>query len=359
MSKINLQTLGFTDKFAAEATLYSNLFAGRVTAQYKEFYRVMTEAGELLAEVSGKLRFNAAALSAFPAVGDFVMLDRTDNTEGQAIIHHVLGRKSAFIRKAAGTANVEQVVASNIDTVFICMSLNSDFNLRRLERYLAIAWSSGALPIVTLTKADLCDDVAAKTAAAESVAIGAEILVTSSLAEDGHSQILPYLRSGSTAAFIGSSGVGKSTLINRLAGTDFATSGLRNDDKGRHTTTRRELIVLEHGGLVIDTPGMRELGLETADLSKSFADIDELAQQCRFRDCSHTHEAGCAVQKSITDGILAADRLSSYQKLQKEASYEGLDYKQIEEAKLNSMFKDIGGMKNARRFLHAKDKRRR
>lgn len=131
MSKINLQTLGFTDKFAAEATLYSNLFAGRVTAQYKEFYRVMTEAGELLAEVSGKLRFNAAALSAFPAVGDFVMLDRTDNTEGQAIIHHVLGRKSAFIRKAAGTANVEQVVASNIDTVFICMSLNSDFNLRR------------------------------------------------------------------------------------------------------------------------------------------------------------------------------------------------------------------------------------
>ena len=156
MSKINLQTLGFTDKFAAEATLYSNLFAGRVTAQYKEFYRVMTEAGELLAEVSGKLRFNAAALSAFPAVGDFVMLDRTDNTEGQAIIHHVLGRKSAFIRKAAGTANVEQVVASNIDTVFICMSLNSDFNLRRLERYLAIAWSSGALPVVVLTKADLC-----------------------------------------------------------------------------------------------------------------------------------------------------------------------------------------------------------
>lgn len=144
-----------------------------------------------------------------------------------------------------------------------------------------------------------------------------------------------------------------------MGGTDFATSGLRNDDKGRHTTTRRELIVLEHGGLVIDTPGMRELGLETADLSKSFADIDELAQQCRFRDCSHTHEAGCAVQKAITDGILAADRLSSYQKLQKEASYEGLDYKQIEEAKLNSMFKDIGGMKNARRFLHAKDKRRR
>lgn len=155
MTKINLQALGFTDNFAAEAALYGNLFAGRVTAQYKELYRVTTKAGELLAEVSGKLRFNAAAQSAFPAVGDFVMLDRTDDTEGQAIIHHVLGHKSAFIRKAAGTANVEQVVASNIDTVFICMSLNSDFNLRRLERYLAIAWSSGALPIVVLTKADL------------------------------------------------------------------------------------------------------------------------------------------------------------------------------------------------------------
>lgn len=359
MTKINLQTLGFTDKFAAEAALYSNLFAGRVTAQYKELYRVTTEAGELLAEVSGKLRFNAANLSAFPVVGDFVMLDRTDNTEGQAIIHHVLNRKSAFIRKAAGTANVEQVVVSNIDTVFICMSLNSDFNLRRLERYLAIAWSSGALPVVVLTKADLCGDVTAKVNAAQSAAIGTEILVTSSLAEDGHRQILPYLCSGMTAAFIGSSGVGKSTLINRLAGTDFATSGLRNDDKGRHTTTNRELIVLEHGGLVIDTPGMRELGLETADLTKSFADIDELAQQCRFRDCSHTHEAGCAVQTAITNGSLAAERLISYQKLQKEASYEGLDYKQIEEAKQNSMFKDIGGMKNARRFLHAKDKRKR
>ena len=201
--------------------------------------------------------------------------------EGRSSIN-VLRRKSAFIRKAAGTGNSEQVVASNIDTVFICMSLNSDFNLRRLERYLAISWSSGALPIVTLTKADLCDDVAAKTAAAESIAIGAEILVTSSLADAGHEQILPYLKCGSTAAFIGSSGVGKSTLINRLAGTEFATNGLRNDDKGRHTTTRRELITLTNGALVIDTPGMRELGLETADLSKSFADIDELSQQCRF-----------------------------------------------------------------------------
>ena len=261
--------------------------------------------------------------------------------------------------KAAGTGNSEQVVASNIDTVFICMSLNSDFNLRRLERYLAIAWSSGALPIVTLTKADLCDDVAAKTAAAESVAIGAEILVTSSLADAGHEQILPYLKCGSTSAFIGSSGVGKSTLINRLAGTEFATNGLRNDDKGRHTTTRRELITLTNGALVIDTPGMRELGLETADLSKSFADIDELSQQCRFRDCTHTHETGCAVQQAITDGILAADRLASYQKLQKEVRYEGLDSKQIELEKFSTMFKDIGGMKKARKFLHDNDKRRR
>ena len=259
MSKINLQTLGFSAKFAEEAASFGCFPVGRVSAQYKDLYRVITETGEVLAEVSGKLRFNAAALSDFPAVGDFVLLDRTDTVEGRAIIHHILRRKSAFIRKAAGTGNSEQVVASNIDTVFICMSLNSDFNLRRLERYLAIAWSSGALPIVTLTKADLCDDVAAKTAAAESVAIGAEILVTSSLADAGHEQILPHLKCGSTAAFIGSSGVGKSTLINRLAGTEFATNGLRNDDKGRHTTTRRELITLTNGALVIDFPGMPEL----------------------------------------------------------------------------------------------------
>lgn len=326
MSKINLQTLGFSAKFAEEAASFGCFPVGRVSAQYKDLYRVITETGEVLAEVSGKLRFNAAALSDFPA---------------------------------AGTGNSEQVVASNIDTVFICMSLNSDFNLRRLERYLAITWSSGALPIVTLTKADLCDDVAAKTAAAESVAIGAEILVTSSLADAGHEQILPYLKCGSTSAFIGSSGVGKSTLINRLAGTEFATNGLRNDDKGRHTTTRRELITLTNGALVIDTPGMRELGLETADLSKSFADIDELSQQCRFRDCTHTHETGCAVQQAITDGILAADRLASYQKLQKEVRYEGLDSKQIELEKFSTMFKDIGGMKKARKFLHDNDKRRR
>lgn len=359
MSKINLQTLGFSAKFAEEAASFGCFPVGRVSAQYKDLYRVITETGEVLAEVSGKLRFNAAALSDFPAVGDFVLLDRTDTVEGRAIIHHVLRRKSAFIRKAAGTGNSEQVVASNIDTVFICMSLNSDFNLRRLERYLAIAWSSGALPIVTLTKADLCDDVAAKTAAAESVAIGAEILVTSSLADASHEQILPHLKCGSTAAFIGSSGVGKSTLINRLAGTEFATNGLRNDDKGRHTTTRRELITLTNGALVIDTPGMRELGLETADFSKSFADIDELSQQCRFRDCTHTHETGCAVQQAITDGILAADRLASYQKLQKEVRYEGLDSKQIELEKFSTMFKDIGGMKKARKFLHDNDKRRR
>ena len=347
MSKINLQTLGFSAKFAEEAASFGCFPVGRVSAQYKDLYRVITETGEVLAEVSGKLRFNAAALSDFPAVGDFVLLDRTDTVEGRAIIHHVLRRKSAFIRKAAGTGNSEQVVASNIDTVFICMSLNSDFNLRRLERYLAIA------------KADLCDDVAAKTAAAESVAIGAEILVTSSLADASHEQILPHLKCGSTAAFIGSSGVGKSTLINRLAGTEFATNGLRNDDKGRHTTTRRELITLTNGALVIDTPGMRELGLETADLSKSFADIDELSQQCRFRDCTHTHETGCAVQQAITDGILAADRLASYQKLQKEVRYEGLDSKQIELEKFSTMFKNIGGMKKARKFLHDNDKRRR
>ncbi|HAQ41140.1 MAG TPA: ribosome small subunit-dependent GTPase A [Clostridiales bacterium] len=355
MIKTDMKNYGLSERFINESGLYENLTIGRIISQDKGMYRAVTENGEKKAQISGKFRYNAVSSSDYPAVGDFVMLD--ENEDGNAIIHHVLTRKSVFIRKAAGTSNESQIVASNIDTVFICMSLNNDFNLRRLERYIGVTWDSGATPVVVLTKSDLCGNLEQMLAELETVALSVDIIVTSSFKEDGYLSVKKYIDNGKTVAFIGSSGVGKTTLINKLAGENlFETQEIRNDDRGRHTTTKRELIVLPEGGIVIDTPGMRELGIESTDLSKAFSDINELSGQCRFSDCTHTKEPGCAVREAIESGLLPEERLSSYLKLKKEAGYDGLNFRQIESKKINEMFKSIGGKKNARKFIKNSNK---
>lgn len=354
-----LLNLDFHQRYVQEATLYPGLYLGRVVAQYKDYYKVITERSELLAEITGKLRYTSVGLTDYPAVGDFVMVDRQAGNRGNAKIQHILTRKSAFIRKAAGTSHDTQVVAVNIDTVFICMSLNNDFNLRRLERYLAISWDSGATPVVVLTKADLCEDVPEKVREIERIALGVDVIATSSIFEEGFHNISRYIGPGKTVAFIGSSGVGKSTIINRIIGSDeIETNEIRDDDRGRHTTTRRELYTTSSGGFLIDTPGMREIGLESVNLSKTFVDLDELAEQCRFQNCQHENEPGCMVRKAIAEGMIDEERLESYRKLKKEAKYEGLNSKQIEKEKISEMFSEFGGIKNARDFVKSKNKYR-
>lgn len=353
-----LERYGATERFLIEATLYPEYFLGRIISQYKDIYKVATEDGEFLAVVSGKFRYEAKCLEVFPVVGDFVMIDRKNDKNGKLVIHKVLTRKSMIERTAVGVSNQVQLIATNIDFIFICMSCNNDYNLRRLERYLSVAWSSGATPVVILTKSDLCSNISEISQEVSSIAIGTDILFTSSYDEKSYQQLFCYIKNGVTASFIGSSGVGKSTLINCLLGENYlATSELRNDDKGRHTTTRRELFVLSQGGVVIDTPGMRELGVESVNLSKSFEDIDLLVTQCKFKDCSHTNEPGCAIRKAIESGKLDEKRFENYEKLKKEASYEGLTSKQIETKKFNDMFHEVGGMKKVRNFIRKNNKR--
>ena len=319
-----MKQYGLSEAFVKSVYNFSDLTVARILSQEKGIYRLVSSHGEKWGEISGRFHYDVQAKSEYPAVGDFVMVD-WNKSGGNAVIRHVLPRKSCFIRKAAGVKNEEQVVAANIDTVFLCMSLNNDFNLRRLERYVSIAWNSGAVPVVVLTKADLCEDLDSKLIEVSSIAAGVDVLVTNTINQDGYEEIYPYLTEGKTIAFIGSSGVGKSTLINCLLGEKHLdTNGLRNDDKGRHTTTHRELILLPSGGMVIDTPGMRELGMWDAGdgINQTFADIEMLAQKCRFRDCTHSgNETGCAVQEAVECGELSIDRLRSWQKLMNENRY--------------------------------------
>lgn len=338
---IDLLDYGYTAPFQAMGREYPDLSPARVILQEKGMYRIVSSLGESLAVISGKLRYEAHTAEDLPAVGDFVMAE-IDESGNNSVIHAVLNRKSVFIRKSAGTANAQQIVAANIDRLFLCMSLNQDFNIRRLERYLSVAWESGAVPVVVLTKADLCEDLSSRLSEVDSVAFGADVAVVSAHTAGKYTELERFLKPRETIALLGSSGVGKSTIINYFLGSDvIRTNGLRNDDKGRHTTTHRELIRLKNGGLLIDTPGMRELGMwDSAEgIDMSFRDVEELAQRCRFRNCTHEKEPGCAVRDAIRSGILQEERLASYKKLKAENAYSQDSEKYL--AEKQKKFKDI------------------
>lgn len=325
---MNLVTMGLTETVKNDFhTLNTNdeMILGRVALEHKRMYRVWTEQGELLCEVSGRFSFNALNREDFPAVGDWVAL-KSRSDEGKGTILAIMPRKSKFSRKSAGNTAEEQIVATNVDTVFLVNSLNEDLNLRRIERYLLLAWESGANPVIVLSKADLCEDLDRKLAEVKAISLGGvPVIAVSAETMSGFDKLEPYLQPGKTIALLGSSGVGKSTLTNRLLGEDKqVVQGIRlADDKGRHTTTHRELILLPNGSVLIDTPGMRELQLweSTDGLTETFSEIEELATQCRYRDCQHKNEPGCAVVLAIEEGVLAADRLTSYNKLQKELAF--------------------------------------
>ena len=316
----SLEELGWDEGWASELALLEddNFIAGRIAAQHRGAYVVWTELGELRAEASGRLRYDLAPVSGLPAVGDWVAASPTPNRD-RAVIHAVLPRRSAFSRKEALNESVAQTLAANVDVAFLLNGLDDDFSPRRLERYLTTAWESGASPVVVLTKRDLHEDVNGLVLEAQSVAVGAPIHSISNLTGDGVDDLTAHLSPARTAVLLGSSGVGKSSLLNRLAGTErMRTAALAADGTGRHTTTHRELVRLPNGALVIDTPGLRELQLWEGDLESAFGDVEELATNCRFSDCSHTHEPGCDVLAAVDDGRLELDRLRSWRKLQRE-----------------------------------------
>lgn len=311
---INLENYGLNKEILRNK---DNFYIGRIVTQHRSYYRVITEKGEVIGKVSGKLIFELNNKEHFPAVGDWVYIDIVDGVNG--VIHEILPRRTTLCRKVPGAKSDEQILATNIDKVFITMSLNNNFNVRRLERYINIGWDSGATPIILLTKADLALDSEEKIQEAQEVALGVEIITVSSFTGYGVEKVKEHINKTDTVVFIGSSGVGKSTLINKLLGEEvLLTKEVDEYDKGRHTTTHRELFLLHEGGIVIDTPGMRELQLSTGDLESTFADIEELATQCHFYDCSHKAEPHCAIKKAIEEGILEEERFKSYERLKRE-----------------------------------------
>ena len=313
-----IEDFGWGDALQAQFTPYAaeGLVPGRITAQHRDHYQIITPQGEAGAHLSGRF-VHGAGDDTFPVTGDWVAVALHEGGRA-ATVHHVLARRTSFVRKAA-FAQVPQVVAANVDAVLIVAALGGDINLRRLERTLAIAWEGGATPAIILTKADLCADAAAQARAVAGIAGGVTVLVTGVKTGLGIAALRALIPPRTTAVLLGSSGAGKSTLVNALFGEELmATQSVRESDgRGRHTTSHRELLLLPGGGCILDTPGMRELGLWEAEagIAATFADVEALAGQCRFGDCKHASEPGCAIRQALADGVLDEARWQGYLKL--------------------------------------------
>ncbi len=321
---VSLDDLGWNAWFAdhlAALAVGPDAVPARVTIDYNYLYRLYAAEGEIDARVAGRLKHRATNRTGMPVVGDWVVIVRQPG-EDKATIRTVLPRKTRFSRRAAGDLTVEQVVAANIDVVFLVTGLDANFNLRRIERYLVLARESGARPVILLTKSDLADDAADDVQQVQALAADVPVHAISVRTPHGVDAVRQYLARGVTTALLGSSGVGKSTLINTLAGSDILRTGevRLTDSRGRHTTSNRELILLPGGGMIIDTPGMRELQLwdVSGGLTDTFDDVEALAARCHFTTCRHVDEPRCAVLHAIAEGRLDPDRLDSYQKLQAE-----------------------------------------
>lgn len=324
---LTLAQLGWSHFFQQQVEPDELTFTpARVWRQDVNQYHLMSTLGALTGTLPGRFRQQALSKADLPTVGDWVLVSTIEGGEAHHVqIERLLDRKSRFSRKEAGENIDEQVVAANIDTVFIVNGLDDDYNPKRIERYLLLSWDSGAMPVIVLNKADLCEDLDARLDELRPIARDAPVHVVSAIESDGLEQLTPYFSEGTTCALMGSSGVGKSTLINALLGYEkFETNTVREgDSKGRHTTTFREMVAVPGGGLIIDTPGMRELQVwnDTASLSQAFEDIEALALNCKFTDCRHDSEPGCAVKQAISDGDLGQDRLQRYEKLQRELEH--------------------------------------
>jgi ribosome biogenesis GTPase len=357
---LNLATLGWNPYFDRHFEQHRSrrLTAARVVCEHGQSYRVLTELGELSCQLAGRLIHGAVDQSDLPAVGDWVAIQpRAD--EGKATIHAVLPRKSAFSRKLAHSKTEEQVIAANVDTAFLVSGLDGELNVRRIERYLTLAWDSGATPVIVLNKTDLCSDLGRSVNDVESVALGVAIHLVSAKLRQGLDALDRYLRPGQTVALLGSSGVGKSTLLNRLLGTERQrTAPVRErDGKGRHATAHRELVFLPGGGMLIDNPGMRELQMWTDDeaLAETFDDILLLATRCRFRDCRHDGEPVCAVREAIENGTLDEARLRSYRRLQREIRH--LEARRDQKARLAERATKRQREKRSREYAGHEDER--